>query len=72
MTEEPIKRYCVVCGKKLPGKLTVNELMERGAASNFGTSQLIFHCISQHTKEQITTAANNPPKFRRASKEEVK
>jgi hypothetical protein len=67
MSEEPIKRYCCVCGKRLPGKLSVYELKDRGAASEFNDAQLIFHCIAQHTKEQIAISANNPPKFRRAS-----
>jgi len=67
MTEESIKRYCCVCGKKLPGNKTVYELKEIGAASNYGDGQLVFHCVQIHTKEQIANGANNPPKFRRAS-----
>jgi hypothetical protein len=62
-----IPRYCCVCGRKLPGNLTVYELKEMGAASTFGTAQLVFHCVAKHTKEQIQVAANNPPKFVRAS-----
>lgn len=68
MTIEKIKRYCVVCGKKMPGNYTVYELKDMGAASTFGSGQLVFHCIVKHTPEQIQNAANNPPKFIRASK----
>jgi hypothetical protein len=67
MKNEPIKRYCVYCGRKLPTNLTVYELKEMGAVSVFGDAQLIFHCIAAHTKEQIKTAANSSPTFRRAS-----
>jgi hypothetical protein len=72
MTIEKIKRYCVCCGTKLPGNKTVYELKEMGAASNFGTAQLVFHCVAKHTKEQIQVAANNPPKFVRANTVEIK
>jgi hypothetical protein len=64
MKDEPIRRYCCVCGKKLPGTKTVYELIEMGAASKFGDAQLIFHCIAKHTKEQIQEKANTPPPFR--------
>jgi hypothetical protein len=64
MKNEPIRRYCVVCGKKLPGTKSVYELIEMGAASKFGDAQLIFHCIAKHTKEQILEKVNTPPPFR--------
>jgi len=67
MTQEPIKRYCVVCGRKLPTHLSVYELKERGSASKFGDAQLIFHCIARHTADQIKQSANSSPGFRKAS-----
>jgi hypothetical protein len=69
MTDEPIKRYCVVCGRKLPGNLSAYELVLRGAASSYGEGQLVFHCIQKHTAEQIAAAAAKPPAFHRASEE---
>jgi hypothetical protein len=67
LTDEPIKRYCVVCGRKLPGNLSAYELVLRGAASSYGEGQLVFHCIQKHTAEQIAAAAAKPPAFHRAS-----
>lgn len=69
MTEK-IVRHCCVCGKRLPGNLTAYELKERGCASDYGSGQLIFHCIQKHSPEQIAAAAARPPVFRRASEEE--
>jgi hypothetical protein len=67
MTIESIKRYCCVCGRKLPSNKSVRELIEMGSASKFGDAQLIFHCLARHTTEQIKTAANSSPPFMRAS-----
>jgi hypothetical protein len=66
MITEPIKRYCCVCGRKLPSNKSVRELIEMGSASKFGDAQLIFHCLVRHTPEQIKTAANSSPPFRTA------
>jgi hypothetical protein len=63
MTDEPIKRHCVVCGKILPNNLSISELEKFGAASQREDQSWIFHCVARHTREQIERAMANPPEF---------
>jgi hypothetical protein len=69
MTDEPIKRYCVCCGRKLPSNMNTYELVRYGAGTSMGDGSIIFHCIARHTQEQIAAAAARPPAFHRASEE---
>lgn len=67
MTDEPIKRYCCVCGKLIPSNLPVKELIKFGAASERPDLGYLYHCVARHTREQIEKAAANPPTFHRGS-----
>jgi hypothetical protein len=69
MTDEPIKKHCVVCGKIIPSNLPVKDLEKFGAASRREDSGWVYHCVGQHTREQIENAVAHPPAFHRASAE---
>jgi hypothetical protein len=71
MTDEPIKKHCVVCGKILPNNLSISELARFGAASQRPDQSWVFHCVARHTREQIENAVAHPPAFHRASTEKL-
>ena len=65
MTDEPIRRVCLVCGRSLP-TLTIEQLTQKGAVIIKGDGSMIF-CHPHHTTEQIIDSQSGVPRFVRGS-----
>lgn len=70
MPDEKVHHYCVVCGAKLPDKLTAYELIQKGCGVDMGDGQILCFCFNRHSAEDIRNAAKFAPGFRRASEKQ--
>jgi len=68
MTDEKIKRYCLVCGILMPKEMTAYDLVRCGAGTVMGDGSVLTHCRN-HTQEQIRDALARDIRFHRASEE---
>ena len=68
MTDEPIHKYCCVCGARLPSNLTAYELVQKGCGVFMGDGSILTFCAGgRHSNEDIWNASKFVPVFHRAS-----